>query len=127
MVVLVCGSRSFRDARLVSAVLSSLSGVSLVLSGDAVGADRFGAASARGLGLPVRFFLADWSRFGRSAGVIRNRQMLSFGCPDLVLAFFSPGDRSPGTASMVRLALAAGVAVREYCDGFCSFASGAVA
>lgn len=55
-------------------------------------------------------FKADWDKFGKSAGFIRNNQMLNEGKPDLVVAF--PGGK--GTKMMVELAKKAGVPVKEY-------------
>jgi len=52
-------------------------------------------------------FPADWSRHGKSAGPIRNRQMLIEGRPDIVVAF--PGGK--GTANMIKQAVEAGVKV----------------
>lgn len=49
---------------------------------------------------------ADWKRFGRAAGVLRNTAMLA-DRPELVIAF--PGGK--GTADMVRKAKAAGLEV----------------
>lgn len=54
-------------------------------------------------------FPADWKRYGKAAGSIRNKQMLDEGKPDLVVAF--PGGR--GTADMIRQAKAADVKVLE--------------
>ena len=53
-------------------------------------------------GVVVEEFKADWDKFGRAAGPIRNAQMLREGKPDLVVAF--PGGR--GTANMVAQAKA---------------------
>lgn len=53
---------------------------------------------------------ADWDRYDKAAGPIRNQKMLRDWKPDLVVAF--PGNR--GTANMVRLAKDAGVRVIEY-------------
>lgn len=49
---------------------------------------------------------ADWDRYGKSAGPIRNKRMLDWG-PDLVVAF--PGGK--GTANMIKQAEDAGVKV----------------
>jgi hypothetical protein len=54
-------------------------------------------------------FPADWDKYGKSAGYIRNAKMLSIGKPDLVVAF--PGGK--GTAMMIDLARKAGVEVKE--------------
>lgn len=53
---------------------------------------------------------ADWERYGKSAGYIRNQQMLDEGKPDLVVAFVDkPLAESKGTKNMVHLARLAGV------------------
>jgi len=52
---------------------------------------------------------AEWDKFGRRAGPLRNEQMLREGKPDVVVAF--PGGR--GTAHMVRIAKEAGIDVLE--------------
>ncbi len=77
--------------------------------GAARGADRAIAAAADQLGWPVIACPALWQQHGRSAGPIRNRQMLHqaiaqlalrpAGAALLVVAF--PG--GPGTASLVQL------------------------
>lgn len=54
---------------------------------------------------------ADWKTYGRAAGPIRNRQMLTCGQPDLVLAFHDALEISKGTANMVKIARKAGVPV----------------
>lgn len=56
---------------------------------------------AKELGFIVLPFPADWSRYGRAAGPIRNRQMLDQK-PSLVLAFHSDIAHSKGTADTVR-------------------------
>lgn len=63
---------------------------------------------ARQLGLAVEVHPADWGRYGKAAGPIRNQEMLESGI-DLVIAL--PGGR--GTADMVRRAEGAGVPVRR--------------
>lgn len=52
---------------------------------------------------------ANWLKYGRMAGAMRNQQMLDEEEVDLVVAF--PGGK--GTADMVRRARAAGIEVRE--------------
>ncbi len=52
---------------------------------------------------------AQWEKYGRRAGYLRNKQMLEEGKPELVIAF--PG--GVGTRMMVQLAKTAGVEVIE--------------
>ncbi|MDO8616900.1 MAG: DUF2493 domain-containing protein [Dehalococcoidia bacterium] len=110
MRVLVCGGRDFDDALTLGSWLGGVHkdhGITLLIEGGARGADRMARGFAKWKGIPVRTFEADWAKHGRSAGPIRNRQMLVEGGPDLVVAF--EGGR--GTANMVEQARRAGVQV----------------
>ena len=112
MRVLVCGGREFEDTALAFAVLDRLHRercCTVLIEGDARGADRIAGAWADARGIEHRVFPADWQGLGRKAGPIRNLQMLQEGKPDLVVAF--PGGR--GTAHMVHCAGEAGVPVLQ--------------
>ncbi len=107
MKVLVCGGRRFNNQASVNAVLDALP-VTTVIHGGARGADTCAANwAATHTTVGTESFPADWEKHGRSAGIIRNAQMLKEGQPDLVVAF--TGGR--GTADMVRRAKGAGVRV----------------
>ena len=110
MKVLVCGGRDFNDLDLLCEELTDLwdDGVEAIIHGGARGADSLAGEYARLFGIEEIVFPADWKQHGRSAGPIRNRQMLNEGKPDLVVAF--PGGR--GTANMIEQARAAGVEVK---------------
>ena len=79
-----------------------------LLHGGARGADRLIEKAARSLAWPVEVIAAEWGRYGRAAGPLRNglllRQALeaatTFEASVLVVAF--PG--AAGTASLVRQA-----------------------
>lgn len=81
----------------------------VIIHGDARGADTLADAWAQRHKVAVVSFPANWEKDGRSAGNKRNQQMLDVGRPDLVVAF--PG--GAGTADMVKRALAAGVEVYQ--------------
>ncbi len=53
-------------------------------------------------------FPAEWKKYGRKAGPIRNQQMLDKD-PDMVIAFHSDIAKSKGTTDMVRKARKKGV------------------
>jgi hypothetical protein len=76
-----------------------------IISGMAKGADSAAVDWAVVNWCKVHEFPADWKKYGRAAGAIRNQQMLDEGKPDVVIAF--PGGR--GTAHMVKIAKAKGV------------------
>jgi len=124
MKILVCGGRDFNDYAAVSEVLNELciehsenynpddnwlpTDITII-SGKARGADTMASDFAICNFCQLEEYPADWKTHGKSAGPIRNRQMLVEGKPDLVVAF--PGGR--GTANMVSIAKKAGVPVLE--------------
>ena len=112
MRVLICGDRNWLNKALIMQKLEGLKEtVSVVIEGEARGADTLGRICAERLGIPVEKYPADWKRHGLSAGMIRNKLMLEVGKPDLVLAFHSSIEESKGTANMVKIARKAGVKV----------------
>ena len=105
--VLVCGGRDYNDRETVQRTLDRIKPAEII-HGAARGADTLAGEYARDRDIPCRRFPADWQRHGRSAGFLRNRQMLDEGKPDLVVAF--PG--GPGTRNMVNTALERGFQVK---------------
>ena len=112
MKVIVCGGRDYANVEFLTLVLDELHAkmpISQVIQGGAKGADSLAFDWAiRTKGVSVTTHHAEWEKYGRRAGPIRNGLMLE-DCPDLVVAF--PGGR--GTADMVRQAKAAGIQVVE--------------
>lgn len=99
MKILVCGSRDWTDAEAIFLRLSPLNVEAVkrrervtLLHGNAPGADRLARGIGNGLGhFDVEAFPADWDRYGKRAGPIRNLEMLDQN-PDRVIAF-SKGSR----------------------------------
>lgn len=87
-----------------------------VIEGDARGADRLAGEWAEEQGEQPLRFPADWEKYGRAAGPIRNQQMLDEGRPDLVLAFSRDITKSKGTKDMVTRAHKAGLPVYIFKD-----------
>jgi hypothetical protein len=81
-------------------VLHARKPITLIIEGGALGADRLAREWAEVSGVSVQTFEAEWKRFGRRAGPLRNKRMLDEGRPDGVVAF--PG--GAGTANMIDLA-----------------------
>ena len=113
--ILVCGSRTWQDRGLIRRVLSALPKRAEVVHGGCRGADVLAGEVAEELGLQVRSMPADWHRYGRSAGPIRNQAMLDLK-PTLVLAFATNLAESRGTKNTVDAALARKIPVFVY-DG----------
>jgi YspA, cpYpsA-related SLOG family len=114
MRVLVCGGRGFYDWRLLEQTLYELNKedeINDLIHGGANGADSLAHQWGLYNGVSIHAFPADWEKYGKAAGPIRNKQMLDEGKPDLVVAFIGPG--SKGTRNMVDQAKKAGVPVKE--------------
>jgi hypothetical protein len=101
--VIVCGSREWTDRALIHDTLAALTehGRVVIVHGAARGADRIADEEARALGFDVEPHPADWRRYGKRAGPIRNALMLSLGC-SRVIAFWDGYSR--GTEHMIRIA-----------------------
>ena len=110
--ILVTGSRDWVDEEKIYAALRQELPVSLLIEGEAKGADTMAKQAAQRLGIKVLPFRADWRRYGRGAGPIRNQRMLDDGKPDLVLVFHEDLAHSKGTKDMINRARAAGVEVK---------------
>lgn len=109
MRILITGGRDFDDRTMLFVALDRLHtehGFTILIHGDARGADQMAGEWAVERGVEVLACPADWKRHGRGAGPIRNRQMLEHK-PDLLVAF--PGGK--GTADMVAVATKAGMRV----------------
>lgn len=112
---LVTGSRYWSDREMLFASLDAwheIVGVASVIEGCARGADGLAEEWAAERGIPNRHFPADWARYGKAAGAIRNSLMLADGEPDFVLAFHDDITTSKGTADMMTKAIDWGLPVQ---------------
>lgn len=101
--LIVAGGRDFTDVALLERVLIALGdtefadkNVSLV-SGMARGADALAYMFAHKNGIKCYEFHADWQRYGKRAGFVRNEEMGHFA--DALVAFWD--GESKGTAHMI--------------------------
>lgn len=111
MKVIIAGSRTITDARLVEEAIR-LSGfhITEVVSGKAPnGVDGLGEAWATRNQIPVAQFPADWDTYGKAAGPIRNAQMAKYA--DALICVWD--GVSPGSNNMIRTARSAGLPVFE--------------
>ena len=111
--VLICGSRLWTDYDFIYTYLAgcSLCKVDTVIHGACRGADLLGARAAIALGATVQAYPANWTKYGRSAGPIRNAKMVDEGRPDIVLAFHENISKSRGTQHMIGIAKRHGIPV----------------
>jgi len=111
MKTIIAGSRNITVADVVeSAIEKSGFQISDVISGGARGVDLLGERWARDNNLPITRFVAEWDRFGKSAGYIRNKRMAAYG--DALIAVWN--GRSRGTKHMIEEANKLGLKVFVY-------------
>jgi hypothetical protein len=94
----VVGSRGFCDYNLMKAVLSDY-GISMIISGGARGADALAELYAKDMGIEFKVIPAEWDKYGKSAGFIRNQEIIKE-CDECV-AFWD--GQSRGTAHDIEL------------------------
>ena len=111
--ILICGGRKFNDMdkfkETMEQVRPWLNSTFCIIQGGAPGADKLAAAWAFFEGCPMIEMRANWDKYDKSAGSIRNSWMIEYAFPDLVIAF--PG--GPGTANMIKRARSANIDVFE--------------
>jgi hypothetical protein len=99
------GSRDWNDDRSINNRLHDYDpATDVIVSGAARGADRAAARLARVMGFKVVEYPADWDRFGKRAGFLRNQAIVD-NC-DKVVAFWDGESR--GTADTIERARKAG-------------------
>jgi hypothetical protein len=111
-VVLVTGGRDytlFGELTYIMDTIHAVHGFSIVMHGDARGADTLAGRWCRARKLQEVKVPANWAGHGLSAGLRRNTFMLELLRPDVVVAF--PGGR--GTANMMKKAADAGILVLD--------------
>lgn len=99
-VVIVTGSRDWADEEAIYRALDD-SCASLVIEGGARGADAIARQWAKETGTKNRTFHANWLKYGRRAGPLRNKLMLNAYPDAIVLAFPLDG---PGTWNCIEQA-----------------------
>lgn len=109
--VIIAGSRGFNDYDLLCQKCDkffSQKKPTTILCGEACGADALGRRYAEEHDIEVCSFTAEWSKYGRGAGMKRNREMLERA--DALVAFWD--ERSAGTKNMIEISIDRGIPVR---------------
>jgi hypothetical protein len=112
--VIIAGGRDFNDYNLlklkVDKILSQkkITHKIFILSGNARGADSLGEQYAKENSLEIIKFPADWSTYGKQAGMKRNVEMANEA--DALIAFWD--GNSHGTKHMIDIATKKGLLVR---------------
>jgi hypothetical protein len=113
---LICGSRGWKDPQPINAIIAGYDVLAegaeqrlTIIHGHCPqGADALADRLGRQWGADVIREPADWDRYGKRAGFIRNQLMLDKHNPEVVYAFRAYG-KSNGTDDMVDRAEKAGI------------------
>jgi len=104
MKLIIAGSRDIHEARNIIDVMilgeDILQLPEEVINGGCWGVDMAGMIWAKGYAISIKTFSPDWTRYGKSAGPIRNEQMAEYA--DALLAIWD--GESKGTWDMIKRA-----------------------
>jgi len=101
--VWVAGGRNYKDARRLCQVLDRYRekhDVGIIITGAQTGTDTLAEQYAREHEIAYIGVPAQWSKYGKRAGPLRNERIAAFFAPAVLIAF--PG--GPGTASAIKIA-----------------------
>ena len=101
--VAIVGDRNFLDYSYFKKVIDlykDVWGISFIVSGGARGVDTLAERYAKENEISYTAFVAEWSKYGKGAGPIRNQKIIE-NC-DVVIAFLV--ETSKGTKNSVELA-----------------------
>jgi hypothetical protein len=111
MKVIIAGGRDFNNYELLrekcDIILSNQKEL-VIVSGRASGADSLGERYAKEKGYEMELFPADWKKYGKSAGYVRNSEMAEVA--ESLIAFWD--GKSRGTKNMIDIAKNKGLKVR---------------
>ena len=105
MKLAIVGSRGFHDYEFLKKEIKTFLQendccLTVIISGGAKGADKMAEIFATEQDFPIKIFLPDWDKYGKSAGFIRNELIINEA--DAVIAFWDGTSR--GTLSSINLA-----------------------
>ncbi|MBQ7606414.1 MAG: DUF2493 domain-containing protein [Desulfovibrionaceae bacterium] len=104
--ICIAGSHSFENyvilSNIVNEIASGLDKFALTfISGNARGADSLDERYAKEHGFDLEIYPANWKKYGKEAGFIRNNKMASIS--DVLIAFWD--GKSHGTNDMIKKCL----------------------
>ena len=108
---IIAGGRNIREYAIVEAAIEA-SGfvIAQVVSGVAEGVDRLGEQWGYAHDVPIARFPANWDRYGKRAGILRNGEMAAYA--QALVAVWD--GRSPGTKNMIAQAHAHDLYISVY-------------
>lgn len=112
MKIAIVGSREYKDLPKVVSYVIALPPDTIIVSGGARGVDQAAEHAAGCAGLQKIIYPADWSKYGKKAGYLRNIDIVN--AADKLVAFWD--GKSKGTQHSINLAKAKGIPVEVYGD-----------
>lgn len=108
--ILVCGDRNWTNRERMISILSQFKHQNItIVEGEAIGADLMAREVCLDMGIDVIGVPANWNRYHRAAGPIRNAKMLDISFQNksltLIIAFHNDIKNSKGTKNMINQAL----------------------
>ena len=102
MKTIIAGSRDITSPTYIPRAVAQATNITIteIVSGGARGVDRLGEEYAKKRHIPIQVFPADWTKYGKSAGYIRNEEMAKYA--DALIAVWD--GESKGTGHMIDLA-----------------------
>lgn len=109
--VIIAGGRDYNNFQQLTATMDALlknKPSVTIISGGARGADSLGEKYARMRGYPLIIMKADWDKYGKRAGYLRNEDMLRIATA--AVCFWNGISR--GTSHMIDLTMQSGKPLR---------------
>lgn len=110
MRIAIVGSRDYENLEAVRQFVFEQERDTVIISGGAAGVDSMAVNTARYYRMPYEVYPANWSRHGRAAGAIRNREIIAKA--DEIVAFWD--GKSRGTKITIDMAKDAGKPLRVF-------------
>jgi len=116
-VVLISGDRNAKKEKWYTPIKKELvelkdeKGKISVIHGGCLGIDTIAQKVCNDLDIDTKIFPADWGKYGKCAGPIRNKLMIEQN-PDILLAYHDNIKESKGTIGTINMALEKGLDVK---------------
>lgn len=101
MYIIICGDRHWDHEYPIEEFIRTLNRSVVIVHGNANGADKMAGRIAKKYGHEVIAVPAEWDRYGRGAGPVRNRKMADEHEPELVVGYHDNISESKGTRDMI--------------------------
>jgi hypothetical protein len=119
LIILITGDRKYQDKNFIHETLSEYKNKKcLLIHGGCTGADTLAGIVGKELKFDIQTKPANWKKFGRAAGPIRNKEMINEvliykkqNITTIVLAFHNDLENSKGTKNCINQAIKSGLEV----------------